>query len=198
MNSRAIEPAQNAPSSLDEPTNIPLMDETRPRISSGVDSWRIVERNTTETPSQAPDTSRNAADSHSCVDSAKPIMHSPKPATAPSSTRPAWRSSGRRASQTPTATEPSAGAARRMPRASGPSSSTSAMKAGASEIAPPSSTANMSSASAPSSSWWPKTKRAPSAMLASTGPRCSVGAGSVTRTEPTKNAAHSANSAAIA
>ena len=72
------------------------------------------------------------------------------------------------------------------------------MKAGASEIAPPSSTANMSSASAASSNWWPNTKRRPSAMLAKIGPRCCGSAGSVTGIDSRAPAAPSANAVASA
>ena len=99
---------------------MPLIDATRPRMPSGVTSCMIVERSTTDTPSQMPDISRNSADSQKCRDRPKPMMHTPNPATAHSSSRPAWRPGGRRASTMPTATAPSAGAPRRMPRPSGP------------------------------------------------------------------------------
>ena len=54
-NSFAATPDSNAPSSFDEPMNIPLIADTRPRMSSGVASCRIVERITTDTPSHKPD-----------------------------------------------------------------------------------------------------------------------------------------------
>ncbi len=56
----------------------------------------------------------------------------------------------------------------------------------------------MSSASAASRTWWPNTKRRPSPMLASTGPRCSCGAGSVTGIRSSASAAAIANPAASA
>ena len=87
--SRAIEPESNAPSSFDEPMKMPLIDDTRPRMWSGVASCRIVERSTTDTPSNMPDSSSSSADSQKLRRQAKPMMHRPKPATANSSSRPA-------------------------------------------------------------------------------------------------------------
>ena len=104
-------------------------------------------------PSNTPDSSRIAADNQNQVLRPNPIMQAPKQATATSMIRPASACSGCRDNQDATATEPSAGAPRRMPSASGPACNTSLMKAGASEIAPPNSTANMSSASAASRIW---------------------------------------------
>ena len=98
---RAATPDSNAPSSFDEPMKMPLIDDTRPRMWSGVTSCRMVERSTTDTPSHRPDSISIAADSQNQRDSAKPMMHSPNPATANSSSRPAWRCGGRRASHSP-------------------------------------------------------------------------------------------------
>src|SRR3546814_1784552 len=74
--------------------NSPLIDDTRPRIASGVASCRMVVRSTTDTPSHTPDSISRKADSQNCVDRPKPMMHRPKPATAHSSIRPAWRCTG--------------------------------------------------------------------------------------------------------
>ena len=51
---------------------MPLIADTRPRMASGVASCRMVERNTTDTPSNMPDASSNSADSQKLVDTPKP------------------------------------------------------------------------------------------------------------------------------
>src|SRR3546814_3313390 len=61
--------------------NKPLIDDTRPRIASGVASCRMVVRSTTDTPSHTPDSISRNADSQNCVDRPNPMMHRPKPAT---------------------------------------------------------------------------------------------------------------------
>ena len=63
-NQLAVKPDSNAPNSLDEPIKIPLMDDTRPRMASGVLNCMMVERNTTEILSNAPDNPKLAIDSH--------------------------------------------------------------------------------------------------------------------------------------
>ena len=70
------------------------------------------------------------------------------------------------------------------------------MKAGASEIAPPNSTANRSSACAPSITWLPNTKRRPSPMLANTGARGPSAGGSSTRSASSTAPAAIASTAA--
>ena len=80
----AASPDSSAPISLDDPMNIPLIADMRPRIWSGVVSWRMVERITTETPSHAPDSiSHSAADQKPPL-SPKATMHTPNPPTEPS------------------------------------------------------------------------------------------------------------------
>ena len=176
---------------------MPLIDDTRPRMASGVASCRIVERSTTDTPSHRPDSNSNAADSQKCCDSAKPMMHSPKPATASSSSAPRIAS----AADAAPATGRPAPRRRPAPRAGcralpGPQCRMSLMKAGSSATAPPNSTENMSSASAPSRIWWPNTKRRPSPMLAKIGARSAGHGGSVTRSAMIAIAAATANAAA--
>lgn len=58
--SRAETPDSNAPSSLDEPINIELTAETRPRIPSGVKSCKMLVRIITLTLSKAPSQNRKA------------------------------------------------------------------------------------------------------------------------------------------
>lgn len=53
-NKRAVVPDSNAPISFDEPMKIPFTAETRPRISSGVASCKMVCLITTLTLSNAP------------------------------------------------------------------------------------------------------------------------------------------------
>ncbi len=73
------------------------------------------------------------------------------------------------------------------------------MKAGSIDTAPPSSTENMSSAIAPSMIWLENTKRAPSAMLRSTGARSAAGVtGSSTRSTSSESPASMPNAAATA
>ena len=58
----AANPDSNPPISLEEPINMLFTAETLPRISSGVDSWRIVCRITTLTLSNAPDKNKKKSD----------------------------------------------------------------------------------------------------------------------------------------
>ena len=94
------------------------------------------------------------------------MVASPKPATAPSSLRPArWRS-GENVSQTAIAAVPTAGAARMRPRPVGPTSRNAfEANTGSSATAPPNSTANKSSESAASTIWFEKMNLAPLRML---------------------------------
>ena len=72
------------------------------------------------------------------------------------------------------------------------------MNAGASEIAPPNSTANRSSAWAASMIWLLNTKRRPTPMLANTGARGPSARGSATRSHSSTAPAASASTAANA
>ncbi len=96
------------------------MAETRPRISSGVLSCKIVERSTTDTPSNTPEQSKIANASQKWMVTAKAIIHTPKPATAHNSQRPAFKLIGNFASNIPTNIAPTAGAARKTPKPSAP------------------------------------------------------------------------------
>ena len=161
---RAATPDSNAPNSFDEPIKIPLIAETRPRISSGVVNCKIVERSTTDTLSNTPEVNSAPTESHRDFDSAKTIIATPNPATAESRIRPALRLIGWRAKYKPIKIAPQAGAARSRPSVSGPLCNTFLTKAGSKAIAPPNSTANMSKASAANKMGCEKTKRKPCAI----------------------------------
>ena len=55
---REVKPLSNMPSSLEELMNMEFTEDTRPRISSGVVSCRIVPRTSTLIPSSIPAVSR--------------------------------------------------------------------------------------------------------------------------------------------
>jgi hypothetical protein len=68
--SLAVKPLSNAPSSLDEPTNIEFTEETLPAYGLGF-SCNIVWRITTEIPSKRHSKNKAASDTQNIVDSPK-------------------------------------------------------------------------------------------------------------------------------
>ena len=75
-------PLSKAPNSLDDPTNIELTAPTRPRISSGVFSCKMVCLITMEIPSKTPATNNTPTLSQNIFDIPKRIMVTPNPKTA--------------------------------------------------------------------------------------------------------------------
>ncbi len=94
-NIRAVSPLSNAPSSFEEPTNMEFTEATRPRISSGVFSWRMVWRITTLIPSSTPLKNRAITEIQNMVDTPNTIMHTPNPKMAARSFIPAFRFRGK-------------------------------------------------------------------------------------------------------
>ena len=105
--------------------NTALTAATRPRIASGVRSWRTVERTTTEMLSAAPRQKSAASESGKLVERPKTMVATPKAATATRSVRPACRIGGSSASERPITMAPSEGIARIHPKPAAPTPSTS-------------------------------------------------------------------------
>src|SRR6188768_4330954 len=78
---RAATPDSNIPISLDEPMNMLLTADTRPFMFSGVSVCNKVKRMITLIQSNAPLATSSSNDNQKTVESAKPIIDSPKPAT---------------------------------------------------------------------------------------------------------------------
>jgi hypothetical protein len=91
----ATTPDSTAPSWFDAPMNSALTLVTRPRSSSGVVSWIAVLRITTLTPSAAPAMAYATIASGTVRAKPNAIMARPKASTAPSSTPPTPRCTGR-------------------------------------------------------------------------------------------------------
>src|SRR5665213_1724214 len=81
-NAPATAPDSKPPSRFDVPMNRPVIEPTRPRISSGVTSGAIVLRITTLTMSRPPMTTSMAIDSVNDRDTPKISVPAPNPRTA--------------------------------------------------------------------------------------------------------------------
>lgn len=147
---RAVKPLSNWPSSLEELMNMELTELTRPRMSSGVVSCRMVPRTTTLMPSSMPAITSAANDIQNKSDRPKAIMQTPKPATANSKIRPWCCRSGNKVMVTIIAIEPISIAALSQPKPTGPTLKMRSANSGISATAPPNSTAKRSSEMAPS------------------------------------------------
>ena len=122
-----------------------LTAETRPRMWSGVSTCTSVWRTTTEMLSTSPVMKSAKSDSQRLRERPKTTTAAPKPATAQSMARPAWRMGGRCVRYMAIASEPTAGAARNQPNSRAPTCRMSCAKTGSRYVAPPSSTATRSS-----------------------------------------------------
>ena len=112
----AATPDSKAPNSFDDPINMLFTDATRPRISSGVYSWRMVPRITTLTLSNAPLSINSRPDKMKLVESPNPIIHRPNPITQMKSTFPVSLIGGRNMRTKAIRVAPIAGQALSKPR----------------------------------------------------------------------------------
>src|ERR1043165_4076411 len=78
----AVVPDSNSPNSLEAPMNSMETAETRPRITSGVESWIRLPRILTLTMSDAPNTNSASSDSGNQVERPNTMVAMPKTATA--------------------------------------------------------------------------------------------------------------------
>ena len=116
----AVAPLSNAPSSLDEPTNIEFTEATFPLNSSGVFNCKIVCLIIIETPSVNPYINKAKTDSQNMSETPNTIMEIPKQKIAKSNFLPAFLVSGICAEAIIIKTEPTAGAALKIPNPSEP------------------------------------------------------------------------------
>ena len=112
----AVNPLSKAPSSLDDPTNIELTEETLPRISSGVLSCKIVCLITIETPSVTPLKNKAITDTQKIEEIPKMIIQTQKPKIAANSFFPAALLIGIYAVINIVKKEPIEGAATKIPK----------------------------------------------------------------------------------
>ncbi len=150
-NQWAVRPDSYSPNSLEAPRNSQFTLDTRPRISGGVASCRMLERTTTLTMSVAPVRTRAMQLSHKLRLRPKTTVAAPNPATHASMVLPAFRLSGKTLRLSDTASAPRLGMARNKPSACAPRCRMSEAKIGSRLTAPPSSTAKRSSEMEPSS-----------------------------------------------
>src|ERR1017187_2531531 len=108
-------PDSNWPTSLDAPIKTTFTALTRPRISSGVESWMSVWRTITLTMSHAPISANAASERASLRDKPKITVKTPKPHTHHSMIAPACRRKGQRVTTRAMMTAPTPGALRRIP-----------------------------------------------------------------------------------
>src|SRR5207248_881497 len=140
----ATNPDSKPPSSLEVPMKRLFTAETRPRFSSGVSNCTRVWRTTTLTLSTKPQIKSMAKESQNHLDKPKPIVPSPKMATAHKRVRPAFSKGGRWASKRAHKREPQGKADWSKPKLPGPARKMSLANTGSSAAAPPSRTAKRS------------------------------------------------------
>ena len=116
----AVKPLSNPPNSFDAPTNSQFTALTRPRISGGVASCKMLARITTLTISLAPTTTNANRLTHIVRDKPNTIVAVPKIPTQNSISLPASCLIGRTVITSDTASAPTAGIARRIPKPQGP------------------------------------------------------------------------------
>ena len=133
----AVSPLSKAPSSLDDPTNMEFTEETLPRISSGVLSWRIVCLITIDTPSVTPLKNKATTEIQNIEETPKTIIQTPKPKIATNSFLPAALLIGIYAVTNMVKNEPIDGAVTKIPNPCDPTLNLCSANKAHKAIAPP-------------------------------------------------------------